>query len=385
MGSKISMATSGAKRDYYEVLGVSEQSTPDDIRRAYRQLARKYHPDVNPGNAEAEANFKEINEAQEILLNPEARARYDQYGHSGGPSMSGGGGGAGFGDIFDMFFGAGAAQQQRAQQGGVRDGADLRYELSLTLEEAALGADKVLKITRLQTCSVCTGSGAKPGTQPQKCVQCAGTGQVRHVQNTILGSFATVVACPRCRGEGIIIPTPCTNCQGSGRVRETVERPVKIPAGVDSGTRVQLRGEGDAGVRGGDAGDLYIMITVQDHSKFQRKGSNLFTPLDLSYSQLALGTTVEAQTLFGNEPLNIPPGTQPGASFRLRGKGMPDVTGQRPQGDLHVVVNVKIPTHLNDEQRRLLRELAAAGGEDVSLLHEDKGLLSKVKGAFGAK
>ncbi len=378
------MPMSSTKRDYYEALGVQSTASADEIRRAYRQLARKYHPDVNPGDHEAEAKFKEINEAQEVLLNPETRARYDRYGHAeqGGAGYAQAGG---FGDIFDMFFGSGGGfqgqQQQRAD--GMRDGADLRYDLELTLEEAALGAEKTLKLSRQQTCDVCSGSGAKPGTSPQKCVQCAGSGQVKHVQNTILGSFATVAPCPRCRGEGFIIPTPCAKCAGQGRVRETHERVVRIPAGVNTGTRVQLTAEGDAGIRGGSPGDLYVVITVRDHPVFQRRGNDLYCSFGASISQMALGANISVPTLFGTEPLSIPPGSQPGASFKLRGKGMPDVSGRRGPGDLMVVLNVRVPSQVSDEQRRLLKELAAVSGEDVSTLAEpEKSFLGKVMDAF---
>jgi molecular chaperone DnaJ len=377
---------SSTKRDYYEVLGVEQSSSPDDIRRAYRMLARKFHPDVNPGDKEAEARFKEINEAQEVLLNPETRERYDRYGHED-PGMAGAGGfggAAGFGDIFDMFFGAGGGQQQRAQS--LRDGADLRYDLELTLEEAATGVEKTLKLTRQQTCSTCKGSGAKAGSAPQKCVQCAGSGQVRHVQQTILGSFATVTPCPRCRGEGVVVTSPCPTCSGQGRVRESQDRVIRIPGGVDTGTRVQLTGEGDAGMRGGTPGDLYVVISVKAHPLFQRRDNDLYSQLQASFSQLALGATVQAPTLFGAEPLQIPPGTQPGTMFRMRGKGMPDVSGRRNAGDLHIVVNVKVPTQVSEDQRRLLKELAAAGGEDISILAEpEKGFLGKVFDALSNK
>jgi len=375
------MDMSSTKRDYYEILGVQASASADDIRRAYRQLARKYHPDVNPGDHEAEARFKEINEAQEVLLNPEARARYDRYGHDD-PALGGFGGGQGFGDIFDMFFGAGANGSQPSAT-GVRDGADLRYDLELSLEEAATGVEKTLRLTRQQTCATCHGTGSKPGTQPQKCVQCAGSGQVKHIQNTILGSFATVTPCPRCRGEGMIVASPCQTCSGQGRVRETQERLVRIPAGVDNGTRVQLTGEGDAGIRGGSAGDLYVVIGLKDHPIFQRRGNDLYCSFPASFSQLALGANIQAPTLFGAETLQVPAGTQPGTAFHLRGKGMPDVTGRRPPGDLHIVMSVKVPTHVSDEQRRLLIELSAASGEDSALLHEpEKGFLGKVMDAL---
>jgi molecular chaperone DnaJ len=377
------MAT--GKRDYYEILGVSSNASQDEIRRAYRQLARKYHPDVNPDDKESEAKFKEINEAQEILLNPDTRARYDQFGHND-PGMGGFGGFTGqgdIGDIFNMFFGGGGPGQSQQRAQGVRDGADLRYDLELTLEESATGVEKTLKINRYVPCKECNGGGAKPGSSPEKCIQCAGQGQVRHVQNTILGSFSTVATCPRCQGDGVIITNPCDKCHGQGRVKQTQERMVRIPAGVDNGTRVQLSGEGDSGLRGGAPGDLYVVITVKESANFQRRGNDLYTKLNATLSQLALGASVQVETLFGTETLHIPAGTQPGAVFKIRGKGMPDVTNRRPQGDQHVVVGVKVPTALNEDQKRLLKELAAASGEDISLLGEhDKSIFGKVKNAF---
>jgi molecular chaperone DnaJ len=377
---------SSTKRDYYEILGVERTASPDEIRRAYRQLARKVHPDVNPGNKEAEAQFKEINEAQEVLLNPETRSRYDQYGHDA-PQGGYGGGGAGFGDIFDMFFGAGGGFGQQQRSGDpTRNGSDLRCDLELTLEEAASGVEKRIRLNRLKSCETCQGSGAKPGTSTQTCLQCAGTGQVRHVQNTILGSFATVTPCPRCKGEGVVVPSPCETCSGDGRVRENTERVVRIPAGVDNGTRVQLTGEGDAGVRGGAPGDLFIVIGIKEHPLFQRRGNDLYCQYAASFSQLALGAAVQIPTLTGQDALSIPAGTQPGATFRLKGKGMPDVTGRRVQGDMHVIVSVKVPTQVTDDQRRLLRELAAASGEDLnSLAEQDKGFIGKVMGALGSR
>ena len=376
------------KRDYYEVLSVSRTAAVTEIRSAYRKLAAKYHPDVNPGDKGAEEKFKELNEAHEVLSSPEKRQVYDQYGHNG-PAGMGGMGEGGFGDIFDMFFGAGAgggggrSSGERARQQATQ-GNDLRYDLEITLEEAASGIPKVLSLSRLDSCDTCQGSGAKSGTAPQTCPACSGTGQVRHVQNTILGSFATVAPCARCRGEGRVVSDPCPTCRGQGRLRRTVEHTVDIPAGVDSGTRLVDPNQGDAGLRGGPRGDLYVIIYIQPHAQFTRRGMDVIFEAPVTFAQAALGDTFEVPILGGMEKLTIPEGTQPGATFRLRGKGFPDVNSRSPErGDQIVSIKMKVPTRLTEEQRRLVKELAAASGE--TLHTEDRGLLGKVKGAFSHK
>jgi molecular chaperone DnaJ len=371
------------KRDYYEVLGVERTASAQEIRSAYRKLAAKYHPDVNPNNHEAEEKFKEINEAHEVLSTQERRAAYDQYGHDG-PQQGFGGDGFGVGDIFDMFFGGGGRPgggRQNAMQGD-----DLRFDLEITLEEAAFGVEKVIKLTRQDTCETCTGTGAKPGTTAQPCTNCHGSGQVRHVQNTILGSFASVVPCPRCRGEGKTISEPCTTCRGHGRNRNTLDHTIQIPAGIDAGQNLVEQRAGDVGPRGGPRGDLYIVIALKKHPHFTRKGRDVQYEAKLSFSQAALGTTFDVPVLGGNEKLVVPDGTQPGATFRLRGHGFPDVTRRNSteRGDQIVTVKVTVPTRLNDEQRRLIKELAVASGETVGT-HEERGLFDKVKEAFTHK
>ncbi len=376
------------KRDYYEALGVSRTASVTEIRSAYRKLAAKYHPDVNPGDHTAEDKFKEINEANEILSSPEKRQAYDQYGHDGPPQGFGGMGEGGFGDIFDMFFGAGGGGGGRGGQERVRQqatqGSDLRYDLEITLEEAAFGVPKTLRLSRLEGCDVCHGAGAKSGSTPQTCPTCSGTGQVRHVQNTILGSFATVAPCARCRGEGRIISDPCPACRGQGRTRQTAERVVDIPAGVDSGTRLVDPSQGDAGVRGGMRGDLYVIIYVQPHAQFTRRGMDVIHEAAVSFAQATLGDTFEVPVLGGSEKLTVPEGTQPGTTFRLRGKGLPDINSRTSErGDQIVSIKLRVPTRLSDEQRRLVKELAAASGE--TLHTDERGFFGKLKDTMSQK
>ncbi len=372
------------KRDYYEALGVPKTASVTEIRSAYRKLAAKYHPDVNPGDHTAEDKFKEINEANEILSSPEKRQVYDQYGHDG--PAQGFGGEGGFGDIFDMFFGAGGGGRggpERARQQATQ-GNDLRYDLEITLEEAAFGVSKTLRLSRLEGCEVCHGEGSKAGSTPQTCPTCSGSGQVRHVQNTILGSFASVVPCARCRGEGRIISDPCPACRGQGRLRQTVERVVDIPAGVDSGVRLVDPGQGDAGLRGGMRGDLYVVIFVQAHAQFTRRGMDVIYEAPVSFAQASLGDMFEVPVLGGTEKISIPEGTQPGATFRLRGKGLPDVNSRNGErGEQVVVIKVKVPTRLSDDQRRLIKELAAASGE--TLHTDERGFFGKLKDTISHK
>ncbi len=373
------------KRDYYDALGVPKTASVAEIRSAYRKLAAKYHPDVNPGDHTAEDKFKEINEANEILSSPEKRQMYDQYGHDGPPQGFGGEGG--FGDIFDMFFGAGGGGgrggPERARQQATQ-GNDLRYDLEITLEEAAFGVPKTLRLSRLEGCDLCDGSGAKTGSVPQTCPTCSGTGQVRHVQNTILGSFATAAPCARCRGEGRIIADPCPACRGQGRVRQTVERTVDIPPGVDSGVRLVDPNQGDAGVRGGMRGDLYVVIFVQAHAQFTRRGMDIIYEAPVSFAQASLGDTFEVPILGGTEKLTIAEGTQPGATFRLRGKGLPDVNSRSiERGDQIVAIKLKVPSKLSDDQRRLIKELAAASGE--TLHTDERGFFGKLKDTISQK
>lgn len=374
------------KRDYYEVLGVERGAGVAEVRSAYRKLAAKYHPDVNPGDQGAEEKFKELNEAHEILSSPEKRQVYDQYGHDG-PPQGFGGDGFGVGDIFDIFFGAGGAgggragNTERVRQQATQ-GADLRYDLEITLEEAAFGAKKTLRLSRLEGCDNCLGTGAKAGTSSQTCPACQGTGQVRHVQNTILGSFATVTPCARCRGEGRTIADPCSICRGQGRTRQTRDHEIEVPPGVDAGTRLVDPGQGDAGVRGGQRGDLYIVIYVQPHPHFTRRGRDVLYEAPVSFVQAALGDTLEVPVLGGSEKLTIPEGTQPGATFRLRGQGFPDINSRsQERGDQIVGVKLQVPTRLSEEQRRLLREFAGESEKP----HEEQGLFDKLKNVFPHK
>ncbi|MGI6065136.1 MAG: molecular chaperone DnaJ [Bacillota bacterium] len=375
-----------SKRDYYEVLGVSRTASEDEIKKAYKKLAKKYHPDLNPDSKTAEEKFKEVNEAYEVLSNPDKRAGYDQFGHAGangtgGFDFGGGFGGAdfgGFGDIFDMFFGGthGGAGQRR----GPQRGADLRVDLTITFEEAAFGVEKDVEIPRLENCDVCGGSGAEPGTQPQTCPVCRGSGKVRSAQATPFGQFQTVKTCHRCRGTGTIIENICKHCAGSGKVRKVRKIHVKIPAGVDSGSRLRVANEGEAGELGGPPGDLYVYLSVRPHKVFKRENDDVYCEFPISFVQAALGFEAEVPTLDGKVKLNIPEGTQTGTSFRLRGRGIPKLRGYG-RGDHFVKVKVITPTKLNDEQKKLLRELDASLSDNQQT-EKAKGFFNKVKDAF---
>lgn len=322
-----------SKRDYYETLGVQKNATASEIKKAYRRLAREHHPDVNPGDADADNRFKEINEAYQVLSDPEKREMYDRYGHAGvdqnyGPDFSGFGDFGGFSDIFDMFFGGGPRTSGSARSTTVERGNDLRYDLELTLEEAATGISHKMRITRLETCDKCGGSGAEPGSQPETCPTCRGTGQVRQQQQTIFGTQIRIGTCPRCRGEGRVVSRPCSECGGQGRLRKTVEKTVDIPAGVSTGMRIRVAGEGDAGPRGGPHGDLYVFIHVAEHDFFERRGNDLWCQVPVSFPLAALGGVIDVKTIDGTEELEVAAGTQPGEVYVLRGKGMPDPSGR---------------------------------------------------------
>lgn len=373
------------KRDYYEVLGVSRNAGASDIKKAFRRLAREHHPDVNPGDHSAEARFKELNEAYQVLSDPEKREVYDRYGHSGvdqsfGTNFTGFGDFGGFGDIFDMFFGGGGMGRGARTRPGAERGSDLRYDQQMTLEEAAQGLEITIPITRLETCDDCEGSGAEPGSHPETCSMCHGSGQVRQQQQTILGAQIRITTCPKCHGEGSTISNPCRSCGGQGRRKQSSEKTVQIPAGVDTGTRIRVPGEGEAGLRGGPPGDLYIIIHVAKHDYFERRGSDLWCQIPVSFPLAALGTTLDVRTIDGTERLQIAPGTQPGEVYTLRSKGMPDPSGGTV-GDLNVLIKVQTPTHLNDEQKTLLRQFAESRGEEVTETR-DKGLFERVKDAF---
>ena len=350
------------KRDYYEVLGVGHNATDDDIKKAFRKLAFQYHPDKNHDDGAAD-KFKEVNEAYQVLCDPDKRSAYDRFGHAGmGGSPFGDAGGfqdfnfgGGFGEIFETFFGGmGGGQAPR----GPQRGADLQYELKLTFEEAALGAEKEVHVHRTEYCSECKGTGAKPGTQPVSCADCGGSGRVRRIQQSVFGRFTNVVACPRCHGEGKVVSDPCPHCRGTGR--ESFERQISvaIPAGVDEGTRVQLTGQGDVGERGGMAGNLFVELKIKPHEFFQREESNIIYNLAVNVAQAALGAEINVPTLYGDTPLKIPAGSQNGAVFTLKGKGVPHFR-RAGKGDELVRLTVQTPDKLTKEQKKLLEELAA--------------------------
>lgn len=376
-----------AKRDYYEVLGVDRNASEADIKKAFRTLARKYHPDVNK-EADAPEQFKEVNEAFQTLSDQEKRARYDQFGHAaeqmggGGAEGFGQGDFQGFGDIFDMFFGGGG--RQRNPRGPVR-GSDLEYTLELTLEEAAFGCTKELKIPRTEDCETCHGSGARPGTQPTTCSKCRGTGQIQVQQNTVFGRFVNVATCDRCRGEGKIIESPCATCRGRGRVQKTHTVEVNVPGGVETGQRLRMPGYGETGEKGGPSGDLYIVMRVKSDRRFRREGDDLITNAEISFTQAALGTEIEVSTLDGPELVKVPEGAQHGETIRVKGKGVKHLRGSG-RGDLQVVLAVKTPTRLSEEERDLLRAFASLRGEKVEGQdHKDKGFFDKVKDVLGGR
>jgi len=381
-----------AKRDYYEVLGVNKDASEDDIKKAYRTLARKYHPDVNKDDKNAAEKFKEINEAYEVLRDTEKRARYDQFGHAGmgqGDFNTGNFGGFGgfgdfgnvggdfFGDIFESFFGGGFGGTRR--HGPVR-GADVLYELEISLEEAAAGLEKEIKVSRMEKCEKCQGTGARPGTRPKTCPVCGGTGQMKNVQNTAFGRFVNVTTCSKCGGRGTIVEEPCPHCHGSGQVRAERKIKIKVPAGVDTGSRLRISGEGEPGERGGPTGDLYVVIRVKPHRFFIRRGDDLVYKAHISFVQAALGDEIEIPTLEGKIKLKIPEGTQPGTNLRLKAKGIPHIKGYG-RGDLHVSVNVVIPDKLNEKQKEILKKFADISGEDIK--SPSKGFFGKMKDAFG--
>lgn len=371
-----------SKRDYYEVLGVPREADENTIKSAYRKLARQYHPDVNKSE-DAEERFKEINEAYEILSDGDKRAAYDRFGHAATQGGFGAGGSAqgfgGFGDIFEEFFG-GFGGARSAQRGPAR-GNDLRYDLEITFEEAVFGVEKEIEVPRLESCPQCHGSGAEPGTSPIRCPQCNGTGEVRRAQQTILGQFVSVTTCPRCNGEREIVTTPCSQCRGQRRVRVTRKLVVSIPAGVDDGIRIRLAGEGEPGERGGPSGSLFVVLAVKPHRLFQRQETDILLELPVNIVQATLGAEIDVPTLEGPTKLSIPAGTQNGAVFKLRGKGVPILRSSR-RGDQLVVAHVVVPEKLNDKQRKLLKELGESLGLE-SLGKDNRNLFEKLLDAVG--
>ena len=371
------------KRDYYEVLGVGRGATDDELKKAYRKMAKEYHPDLHPGDAEAEAKFKEVNEAYEVLSDKQKRARYDQYGHAGVDPSFGGGAGGGFGgfdmgdidlgDIFGSFFGGGFGGGQRVNPNGSRKGETLRSSVTISFEEAAFGCEKELNLSRSETCDSCKGSGCAAGTTPETCPTCHGTGTIRIQRGGGAFTFATTAPCTRCQGTGKLIHTPCDHCHGSGQVRKQRKITVSIPAGIDNGQAISLRGQGGAGKNGGPAGDLLISVTVRPSDKFQRDGTAVYMEQFVTFAQAALGARLTIPTIDGNVEYDMPAGTQPGTVFRLRGKGIPSVNG-RGRGDQFVTVRVSVPTSLTAEQREALTAFAKTMGEPES---EPKGFFDK--------
>jgi molecular chaperone DnaJ len=372
-----------SKRDYYEVLGIDRGATADEIKKAYRSLAKKYHPDFNKDDAEAEKKFKEIKDAYDVLSDPQKREQFDRFGHQADFSGAAGGhggfnaGGFGFGgidDIFEQFFGGMGGGRRRPP--GPEQGNHLRYDMDITLEDAFNGMEKKIKIPRTETCSGCGGSRAKKGTQPETCQACGGTGQQQVTRNTPFGRFMSSQPCVACRGEGKVVKEPCPECSGQGRVVKERTLDIKIPQGIDDGFKLRVSGEGEAGLRGGPPGDLYIVVRVRPHKKFRRQGSDLLLEVPISISQAALGVEMDIATLDGNAKLRVNEGTQHGTTFKLKGHGMPHLR-TAGKGDLRVTVKVVVPKKLNQRQKELLAELAQISGEDVGLEH--KGLFDKMK------
>jgi molecular chaperone DnaJ len=374
--------TTGSKRDYYEVLGVQRNASPEEIKKAFRRLARQYHPDVNKSEDAAD-KFKEINEAYEVLSNEQKRAMYDRFGHNmpGGAGMGFDpfdfAGGDPFSTIFDTFFGGGMGG--RSQRGPQR-GADLRYNLRITFEEAIFGCEKEITFHRLEICNSCGGNGAEPGTEPSKCPKCNGTGEVR--QRSPLFNMVTVTTCDYCGGTGLIIPIPCRACRGDGRLRQSRTITVKVPAGVDGNSQIRISGEGESGPRGGPHGNLYVTLDVQPHPFFLRDNNDIVLELRINISQAALGDEVVVPTVDGNEKLKIPPGTQTGQVFRLRGKGVPFLR-QNGRGDQVVIARVIVPKKLTEQQRKLFQELAQTLDKEEPERERDEGFLGRIKDALG--
>ena len=373
------------KRDYYEVLGIDKNATDEDIKRAYRKKAKECHPDLHPNDKEAEARFKELNEANEVLSDPDKRARYDQFGFDG-PDMGGGAGGnpfggmdisgmGGMGDIFDQLFNGGMGGSAQARRNAPRQGNDVRYELRLTFEEAAKGCHKSVEFYRDENCATCGGSGAKPGTQPQTCSMCKGTGQIRQSG----GWMTTVRTCPACGGSGKVIKDKCSSCGGSGRVRMRRTLELDVPAGVDDNIVLSKRGQGEPGANGGPNGDLLIQITVKPHKLFRREGTNLRLEVPISFTQAALGAEIDVPTLDGSVKYTIPEGTQTDTEFRIRGKGIQQL-GSNNKGDLIFKVRVETPRRLTEKQRELLRQFD--GDDNGKQYDQRKTFIDKVKELF---
>jgi molecular chaperone DnaJ len=375
------------KRDYYEVLGLAKGASPEEIKKAYRQMARKYHPDVNK-EPDAEDRFKEVNEAYEILSDEQKRTMYDRFGHAGVGGAGGFGGFQDFGgfrdpfEIFEEVFGGlGGFGRSRRQRGGPRRGADLRYEMTLEFEEAVFGLEKEIEVPRQETCNTCNGSGVEPGTSPIRCPECNGTGEIRRQT----GFFINIGTCPRCQGRGEIITSPCRECRGQGRIVKTRRLSVRVPAGVDNGTQIRLSGEGESGTMGGPPGNLYVVIRVKPHVYFRRNEDTIHLELAINITQAALGDEVEVPTLDGKEMMTIPAGTQTGDTIRLRGKGVPRLRrdgSNMGRGDQIVTLQVRTPTNLTKEQRHLLLELGKTLDREV-IPQREKSFFDRIRDALG--
>lgn len=371
-----------SKRDYYDILGVSKDASKEEIKKSYRKLARKYHPDVNK-DQNAPEKFKEAKEAYEVLSDEQKRSQYDQFGHAGPQGQGFGGGGfggqdfGGFGDIFDMFFGGGGG---RRDPNAPRQGNDLQYTMVLDFEEAIFGKETDVELPKEETCDTCHGSGAKPGTKPETCTHCKGSGQLNVEQNTPFGRVVNKRVCHHCNGTGKKITDKCSACGGNGKVKKKKKIHISIPAGIDDGQQIRIAGQGEPGANGGPAGDLYVVVQVRDHEFYQRDGDHIFCEMPVTYAQAALGDEVEIPTVHGKVKLKVPAGTQTGKTFRLKGKGAPNVRGYG-HGDQHVRIRVITPTNLTAKQKELLREFNDLGGNEPTGEQEDS-FFSRVKRAF---
>ncbi len=372
------------KRDYYEVLGLQKGASEDEIKKAYRKMAMKYHPDKNPGDKSAEEKFKEVNEAYSVLSDPDKKNKYDRFGHAGVDPSAGFGGAGGFegfggfedifGDIFGNMFGGGGARRR-----GPTKGNDLRAHISVTFEEAAFGCKKEIKLNKYVKCTNCGGSGAKPGTGKHKCESCGGTGQIYTTQRTPLGQMQNVTTCPECHGTGEIIESPCPECNGTGRVKKQVTVSVDVPAGIDNGNTLNIRGEGEPGDLGGPNGNLYIIVNVKPHKLFVREGNDLKLEIPIGFDQAALGDTVTVPTLEGKVSYKVPPGTQPGTRFRLKGKGVPSLrTGRK--GDMYITVTLEVPTKLNGKQKKAIENMSKEVTEEC--YQKKSGFAQSIKDLF---
>lgn len=374
-------------RDYYEVLGVDKNSSDAEIKKAYRKMAMKYHPDQNRDNAEAEEKFKEVNQAYEVLSDGTKKSRYDQFGHAGVDPSAGGGGYGGFGgfddvdlgDIFGSFFGGGFGGGSSSRRNGPRKGESQRQNLVLTFEEAVFGCTKTITINRIETCKSCNGSGAKSSSDVETCSTCGGAGQVRQNQRTPFGTFQSNVTCPKCAGRGKMVKNPCTHCSGNGKVANKTSIEVKIPAGIDHGQSIQLRGQGSAGANGGPAGDIIVTVSVRDHDLFERDGFDIICDMPISYVQAVLGDDIVVPTIHGKVKYNVPEGTATGTVFRIRSKGIPHINA-RGNGDHYVRVNIEVPKKLTAEQKDIIKKFDSTLSDENC--QEKKSFLDKIKGIF---